>query len=309
MSDEVNTATRRRSHARGGANLWHQLVVSLEKISVRLATSVAIRIWRMTRRYPVPDREVAWLRDASSEYIRVGKRRIRLLRWGAGNRPPVLLVHGWGGRGSQMAAFARPLVDLGFVVIAPDLPGHGESDGKSTDLLECSQVLHAIQRSNGRFAGIIAHSFGAVVCAYGLREQLPASACVLVSAPFSGAKIFASYINWLAPPQNVVEKMKKTLEDKFGDGVWRSMSPGRHAPHLDTPCLILHDEHDRDVPVESARLLAKKWTGSKLVCTRGLGHRRILRDSRIIQLAAEFIVDGSSSFSRSQSRHCSNSVS
>ena len=166
----------------------------------------------MTRRYPVPARERAWLCAAGSEFIRVGKRRIRLLRWGAKNRPPVLLIHGWGGRGSQMAAFAEPLVDLGYTVIAPDLPGHGESDGKSTDFLECRQVLGAIQHSNGSFAGLIAHSFGAVVCTYGLREGLSAGACVLVGAPFSGAKIFASYIHWLAPPRSVVEQLKKILE-------------------------------------------------------------------------------------------------
>ena len=87
------------------------------------------------------------------------------------------------------------------------------------------------------------------------------------------------------------------------------MSPGENASQLDMPCLILHDEEDRDVPVEAARLLAKKWTGAKLVCTRGLGHRRILRDAKCVQLAAEFIAEHDSSLSPNQSRHCSNSVS
>ncbi len=309
MSDEVKTATSRRPSVRGRTNPWHHLIVLLEKISVQLAAFIAMRVWRMTRRYSVPDRERAWLCEASSEFIHVGKQRIRLQRWGVNNRLTVLLIHGWGGRGSQMAAFAGPLVDLGYAVIAPDLPGHGESDGKSTDLLECRQVLHAIQHSTGDFAGIIAHSFGAVVCTYGLREGLSAGACVLIGTPFSGAKIFASYINWLAPPRSVVEQMKKNLERKFGRDVWRSMSPGEHAPHLDTPCLILHDEHDRDVPIESARLLVKKWAGAELVCTRDLGHRRILRDAKCIQLAVEFIADRDPSLSHNQSRHCSNSVS
>jgi pimeloyl-ACP methyl ester carboxylesterase len=309
VSDGVKTAIPQRPSVRGKAAPWHHLIVLLEKLSIQLAAFVAMCIWRMTRRYPVPDRERVWLNDASSEFIHVGKRRIRLRRWGAKNRTPVLLVHGWGGRGSQMAAFAGPLVNLGYTVVAPDLPGHGESDGKSTDLHECRHVLQAIQHHSGNFAAIIAHSFGAVVCTYGLREGLSAGACVLVGTPFSGAKIFASYINWLAPPRNVVEQMKKNLENKFGRDVWRLMSPGEHAPHLDTPCLILHDEQDRDVPVESARLLAKKWAGAELVCTRGLGHRRILRDAKCIQLAAEFIADRYPSFSCNQSRHCSNSVS
>src|SRR5688572_16391660 len=40
--------------------------------------------------------------------------------------PTILLVHGWEGRGAQLAAFIEPLVAKGFRVVTFDAPGHGE---------------------------------------------------------------------------------------------------------------------------------------------------------------------------------------
>ena len=46
--------------------------------------------------------------------------------WGDG--PVVYLVHGWGGRGSQLASFVEPLLVAGFRVVMFDAPAHGDSD-------------------------------------------------------------------------------------------------------------------------------------------------------------------------------------
>ena len=48
------------------------------------------------------------------------------LRWGS-HGPIVLLVHGWEGRGSQLAAMVPLLVEAGFSVVTFDAPGHGEA--------------------------------------------------------------------------------------------------------------------------------------------------------------------------------------
>lgn len=45
----------------------------------------------------------------------------------AGNGPPVLLVHGFTGRGSSWSGLGRALRAAGHRTIAPDLPGHGRS--------------------------------------------------------------------------------------------------------------------------------------------------------------------------------------
>ncbi|HEX2516926.1 MAG TPA: alpha/beta fold hydrolase, partial [Chloroflexota bacterium] len=58
--------------------------------------------------------------------VPVGDRRIHLRR-AAGDGPPLLLLHGLGVSGAVWQALARRLFPT-WSPIAPDLPGHGESD-------------------------------------------------------------------------------------------------------------------------------------------------------------------------------------
>jgi pimeloyl-ACP methyl ester carboxylesterase len=56
---------------------------------------------------------------------------------------------------------------------------------------------------------------------------------------------------------------------------------------LNVPALIVHDLDDAEVPYREGQLLAHSWSGARLVTTAGLGHRRILRDARVIEEAVE----------------------
>ena len=45
---------------------------------------------------------------------------------------PIILVHGWGGQGSDYDRFAAGLQSMGYAVIVPDLRGHGQSTISNT---------------------------------------------------------------------------------------------------------------------------------------------------------------------------------
>ena len=59
--------------------------------------------------------------------------------WGPTAGPPVLLLHGGAGSWTHWVRNIQPLVDAGYRVLAPDLPGFGESaappDGQDADVL------------------------------------------------------------------------------------------------------------------------------------------------------------------------------
>src|SRR5262249_24545271 len=69
----------------------------------------------------------------------VGGVTIRGAFWGDG--PRVYLLHGWGGRATQFAAFVEPLVRAGFMPVAFDAPGHGASGGRTASLLHFARAL------------------------------------------------------------------------------------------------------------------------------------------------------------------------
>jgi len=53
----------------------------------------------------------------------------------------------------------------------------------------------------------------------------------------------------------------------------------------------VHDEEDRDVPIRCGEVYARHWPGASLVRTRGLGHRRILRDDGVVRAIVRFVVE------------------
>ncbi|MGD8875367.1 MAG: alpha/beta fold hydrolase, partial [Gammaproteobacteria bacterium] len=144
------------------------LFANLGRILPGLMGRWAYRLWFRTRRFPesAAGRRVA--AQAGRETLQVDGLPVAIYRWGAG--PVVLFVHGWSGRGSQAAAFVEPLLRAGFQVLAIDAPGHGETPGDSTNILECAAVLRAVEQVCGPLHGAITHSFGGMVLAYALQH-------------------------------------------------------------------------------------------------------------------------------------------
>ena len=56
---------------------------------------------------------------------------IKVLEFLPENKEPnpitIICVHGWEGRGTNFYKFIKPLNDIGFRVLCPDFPGHGET--------------------------------------------------------------------------------------------------------------------------------------------------------------------------------------
>jgi pyruvate dehydrogenase E2 component (dihydrolipoamide acetyltransferase) len=74
----------------------------------------------------VPE-EAAEAGGPQPETVKVGGRTLQYLKIGEGERPPVLLLHGYGGDINIWAFNQEALAEVGRTVYALDLPGHGQS--------------------------------------------------------------------------------------------------------------------------------------------------------------------------------------
>jgi pimeloyl-ACP methyl ester carboxylesterase len=92
----------------------------------------------------------------------------------AGHGPPVLLLHGF----AETSRMWRPIIPLlaeKFTVIAPDLPGIGDSSilTDKIDMLSAANRIHALMRSLGmQKARVVGHDIGLMV-AYAYAAQFP----------------------------------------------------------------------------------------------------------------------------------------
>ena len=105
--------------------------------------------------------------SAEHKYISVSG--INLHYVGAGQGPVVLLLHGLGTSWVTWQRNIEPLADAGFTVLAPDLPGHGDSDkpeGWSYDPLSCARLVYDFARALGaeRFS-LVGNSAGGLMAA------------------------------------------------------------------------------------------------------------------------------------------------
>jgi pimeloyl-ACP methyl ester carboxylesterase len=80
-------------------------------------------------------------------------------------RPYITFIHGAGGDHTVWALFARYFSRNGFNVFAPDLPGHGATDGAPLESVEAlaKWTLRLLDAAGVDVTGIVGHSLGSLV--------------------------------------------------------------------------------------------------------------------------------------------------
>lgn len=261
---------------------------TLTKVSPHLAAHVAAHLFQRPQRHTPPAREHGWLLDSTELRFRLNDETIVGWTWGEG--PPVLLLHGWEGRGSQLGAFVQPLVRLGHKVIAIDGPGHGRSSGSVANPVRFAQAVEAVHRLFGPLHAVIAHSFGALGTLYAMQRGLPLARLVLVAPghpPLTAARHATAMFG---ANDDVLDRMIDLMRAQTGVPLGELQAAmTQFAPEV--PTLIVHDVGDDVIEVEHARSLAERLPNATLRLTTGLGHRRILREPEVVRLAAAFIAD------------------
>jgi pimeloyl-ACP methyl ester carboxylesterase len=264
-----------------------QLFARLGRVLPGLMGRWAYRLWFRTRRYPEWAAGKRAAKTAVRETLQVDGVPVAVYRWGDG--PVVLFVHGWSGRGTQVAAFIQPLLKQGYRVMAVDAPGHGETPGNRTNILECARVLQAFAEQYGPVHGAITHSFGGMVLAYAMARGLAVGRAVCIAAPARLEFLIERFARILAMPDVVVANLKARLERRFDRNIWELLATDANAAGLDVAALVIHDEADASVPWQQGRRIAEAWPGAEFVKTQGLGHSRILRDPAVVERVAAFI--------------------
>jgi pimeloyl-ACP methyl ester carboxylesterase len=251
-----------------------------------LAALVAEKVWSTPprgRRHPAEERLVA---DAQRLWLEVAGHKVAVFSWGEG--PAALLVHGWGGRGTQLGSFVPALRARGFRVLAFDAPGHGDTPGGDPSLPLMAQVIEAIGRHAGGVQAIVAHSFGAAAATLAMHRGLDARAAVFFGPAadvMEASKRFARLVG-IAP--HVRDEMQRRMERRYSISFEELRVP-RLVSRIPTPLLLIHDEQDPEVPLEEGRAVADAWPRVELMVTSGLGHYRVLRDPAVVEKAATFL--------------------
>lgn len=268
----------------------------LDRLAPSLAGRWAARLWLTLPRSNAmirDDRPIPGLFVAPSTRTTVdlpGGRTIATERWGEGGRP-VYLVHGWGGWRGQLGAFVEPLLARGCSVVAFDMPSHGDSGPgvlgpRRSHGVEMMEALHATTEHHGKPTAVVAHSLGAAITAFAVGDGLIAPERLGFVAPTVGPVAhIGSTARMLGAGPRTEAAMIEYISTIVGRPITDFDATQRPGPNT----LIVHDYKDKEVPYEEATRLEAAWPQAKLHSTDGLGHRRILRDTGVIDDIANFV--------------------
>lgn len=260
---------------------------TLGRIAPRTAATFGERLFTTPPRWEAPERELEILRQGERFTVPFNGVALQCWRWGSG--PPVLLVHGWGGRGGQMTPLVGPLVRNGFEVVAFDGPAHGESAGARTSLPEFTQALAAVWNALPvPPAGVVGHSMGAAASVLALRDSISPEVLVLLAPPARPVDYLVRFAEILAIPPGAVQVLARRVEERYGIH-WDDLDLPQLVRRYSHPMLLVHDTEDRDALWSHGRELADSWAASDMISTSGLGHRRILRDPEVGRRIAEWL--------------------
>ncbi|MFJ9775602.1 alpha/beta hydrolase [Kitasatospora sp. NPDC101157] len=269
---------------------------STARIAPGLAGRAAFELFRRPlRRSRVRPAEREVHRQAAREPLTVRGRSVVGYRWGSGERP-VLLLHGWRSRASRFAPFVPRLRALGLSVVAFDAPGHGDSGGRSTSVLEYRELALRLQDRYGPFEAVIAHSLGVCAAFGALGDGLRAGRLAAVSGVSEVGFFPAAFCAGLGLDATVERALRERIEQGLfaGDaGAWDRYDAAGRAGEIGLPILVLHDEGDGVVPLGQAHRLERAYGDQlDLVVTRGLGHRRIIGEPAVVDQVIGFISAG-----------------
>lgn len=271
----------------------------LAVISPKLAGKLALRIFMIPPNVAPPRRESKIREHSKLSYSLINDKKIALRVWESEttdkDASTILLSHGWAGRTSQFLDFIEPLLEAGYRVVGADIPGHGDSSGKHTNMLESTQVLSTIAKEFGPLAAIIGHSFGTGTILLGMDKfGIEAPKVILIGAYSRVSFIINLFSDVFNLNHATREAMKQAGTDKFANtyGIkwdWESIAPVNTIKSYTGKLLFIHDETDHEVPMHEVTELHQSRADAKVMITSGFGHRRILRNKDVIDSVLAFI--------------------
>jgi len=219
-----------------------------------------------------------------------------------GNGPTILILHGWDSSSEKWLKVGKILMNSGFRVIIPDLPGFGKSSFPPipwtvSDYLEA--VLKFVEKVGGEKPILVAHSFGGRIAIKFGAVYPEKISCLILCSPagiISRKKAKVKFFNlatkigknFFSLPvlknfQNFARRllyrmsgtrdylratplMRETMKKIISENLFPFL------PRIKLKTLIIWGKEDKTLPVSDAYLIKEKIPDSELIIMERIGH-------------------------------------
>lgn len=209
------------------------------------------------------------------------------------SRGKVLVIHGWRSRTDFMASMIASLVADGFDVVGLDLPGHGQSLGRTLNIKLGVEAVTQASQWLGPFDLVIGHSFGGAVAVNaavgGIKgyAPVPFGRVAVIASPNSMPDLFVGVGRYFGLKPAAQKAMEGRIQDVAGNPL-SSFVLSEQMKRFGGEVLVLHALDDREVRYEGALAMAAAGNHVTHIPFDGLGHRRIIADEKVFAALREF---------------------
>jgi pimeloyl-ACP methyl ester carboxylesterase len=200
----------------------------------------------------------------------------------------ILLSHGWSGRGTHLFKIANELINAGYSTISFDAPAHGKSSGRTTILPEFVETILEIERQFGPFEAAVGHSLGGMSLLNATKKGLAIHRLAIIGSGDIIQDILNDFIAKLKLKPSTSTQLRLHFEKKYHVDL-EDYSAHKAAKEIAIPVLVIHDKNDTEVPVTAGIHIHQHLKNGQLVLTEGLGHRKILGNTEVIEKVVGFI--------------------
>ncbi len=263
----------------------------LQLFSADLTVKYVRYLFQKPVKHKTPEAEKPLMLEAKISYLDIPeiRKKIAVYQWHGGEKK-ALIVHGWSGRATQMYKIIKALRDEGFTVVSFDAPAHGKSSGSKTMMPEFIKTVEKINEVYGPFEVAIGHSMGGITLLNVQGDKHVFQKLVVIGTPDSIFNIFNGFVEKLELKPIVAKKLIAVFEKITGKSIF-DFHGSTQTQKITEPVLIIHDDHDREVPVTDALNNYRNLKNGKIIRSIGLGHIRILKNENIVTCIIEFLKD------------------
>lgn len=249
----------------------------------------ALKLFITPVKFPTPLREIPTLSKLKCYSMNLPRCKKEIVVYESKNASKnALVIHGWNGRGTQLFSVIELLETQGYKVICFDAPGHGKSKKNKTQMLDFIEAVFVLEQQYGGFDLIVGHSLGGMTLFNALGRGVSSCKAIAISSGDEIIDILDNYVNFLKLPSRFSGFLRDLFENYSQDKI-ENYSAHVQAEKIKIPVLVIHDKNDMDVSYKAAENIVNHLPQGKLHLTHGLGHRKILGDSNVIQIIKNFI--------------------
>lgn len=258
----------------------------IEFFSTKKAAEFTFKVFQRTQPRKMLKDEVEFYSTTEHYTISTEIEPIEIYTKGPQDGEMFILLHGWNSNLARLSYLANVLVKQGYRCVLFDMPGHGKSILKSTNLKQNSLVFEAVLKhlNPQKPFNVLTHSFGSMVASF-----------TLANTKYEiNHLIYLTVLNRFEP---ILSELQKRLT--LSDAVYRKVrsmgetllqEPISGLEMMDKTSKVnykklslFHDKHDKILPFTYSEKLAKGLPNTRLYAYERIGHSRMLNNTDLLK--------------------------